>query len=505
MTGIEFLASMERIERDLPVVSWRVKDLHVWPLIRIHLYAANLDATMGPLGLDRSVTHNARALASSLTAWMGATVRDWSGNARPTHAADAVFLAYSIGRQPVIGGRRTNPLLQPYVDLLERAGRRSVVWEMAPSGEYNTPRSTRSTYIQPFLYAARLHSLHASEPPRADLALDGYDHFVAMTQAAGLANRYESRRALGRDVAFVNSVRAMFRSWMRKTGARYGFVADYALPNLAFCQACQDVGLESVEIQHGLQGDGHPVYAGWNAVPTGGYGMRPRYYWCWDEGSAAAVNRWAISRGLPGAVVGGNPWRDQWQALNEATRSTHRELQELRAKVGARVHVLVTLDPTGDAVPGVLLDALQRAPQDWCVWVRLHPVNQAERLPEVERLLRDVACVRVPVNVASSVPLHALLAYMDAHVSACWSTVIAEAADVGVASAACHSRAREVFPELIADGRLLVADSADGIHAAVEQQVARRTQPGPRAAVVDADGALNRLLQGAISATAGGA
>lgn len=493
MTRTGFLAAIERIERELPVVSWRVGDLHVWPLIRIHLYAANLDSTLGPVGLERGLTHNARALVSGLRRWMGAAVRDWRGNVRPTRAADAVFLAYSIGRQPIVAGRSANPLLQPYVDLLARAGRTSVVWEMAPSGEYNIPRSTPSAYIQPLLYAARLWSLSAPEPRPHEIALDGYEDFVVATRRAGLVNRYQSLRALGKDVAFVSRVRGIFRSWLQRTGARYGFVADYALPNLAFCQACGDLGIESVEIQHGLQGEGHPVYARWHAVPAGGYRMRPQYYWCWDEGSAAAVNRWAISRGLPGAVIGGNPWRAQWHTLNEATGATHRELEALRAQARARVHVLVTLDPTGDVVPPVLADALRRAPQDWCAWVRLHPVNQTERLPEAQRLLRDVTCVRVPLTVTSCVPLHALLAYVDVHVTACWSTVIGEAAEEGVASAACHARAREIFPELVADGRLLVADSADGIHAAVERQATRRARPAFRPGV-DAAGALNRVL-----------
>jgi hypothetical protein len=472
MTRGEFLDRVVRLERELPVASWRAGDLLVWPIIRIQLFAANLDSTVGSLGLARATSSNGRALVSGLSNWARAASTDWAGNVRPTRPADAVFLAYSIGRQPIVSNRAVNPLLQPYAELVQQAGYSSVVWEMSPTGEYNVPRTVPSTFIQPLLYAARVRTMRAGTP--ADMVLDGYDRFVEATN--DLVNRYQSRRALARDVAFVDMLRRMFRRWLRRGGARFGFVADYALPNLAFCQACRDEGAETIEIQHGVQDATHPVYAAWEAVPPGGFPMRPRHYWCWDAESAAAVNAWAHPRGLPGGVVGGNPWRDRWlDDTSESSAALHQQLRDLRQRAGANLHVLVTLDPTGDVIPTVLLDTLRRAPRDWSVWLRLHPVNQAQRLPEAERLVADLPVVSVPVATASSVPLHALLSHVDVHVTACWSSVIGEAAAAGISSVACHERADEVFPDLAADGRLVVSRSADAILKAVEAQAKRRS------------------------------
>jgi hypothetical protein len=132
-----------------------------------------------------------------------------------------------------------------------------------------------------------------------------------------------------------------------------------------------------------------------------------------------------------------------------------------------------------------------RSPADWCYWIRLHPLGQRDRLPLVRRALGTMAARRAPIELASEWPLHALLRHVDVHVTGCWSTVVIEAEDFGVASIACAERAREVFPDQVARGTLRVAATGQELVTALPLQAGirgprrRAGRPGPDRAMLD--------------------
>ncbi|MGH9308828.1 MAG: hypothetical protein ACRD1U_05615, partial [Vicinamibacterales bacterium] len=425
-----------------------------------------------------------------------AGIRDWRHNAVRLRQADVVFLAYSSGTQATIDGRKYNPLLAPYVQLLEGTGRRAAVWEMCHEGEYNIPRSIASAYIQPPLLAFRLASLFTYRPDDTDARLEQFDRFVERARSANLANRYTTVRALLRDAYFVRRTAAWFRRRLESVRPTHGFVADYGLRELAFCLACRELGIPTVEIQHGVINETHPAYASWQGVPERGYDTRPTTFWCWDATGVAAIEAWAAKTATGvRAVLGGDPWREQWFKDDAPLVQTFdRRIEQLKEATGASLHVLVTLDPTGPVVPDVLLEAMRRAPRDWCFWVRLHPLGQRTRLPAARRALAALPGVRcAPIDLASEWPLHALLRHVDVHVTGCWSTVVIEAEDFGVASVACAERAREVFPDQIASGTLRVALTAEEIAAALAGQM-RIRQPLPTRPRVDPARAMRDVL-----------
>jgi hypothetical protein len=495
MTKAEFLAWLDEVERTVPVARWRAHDVAVWPIVRLQLLALNGDASVVQDAVGGGRLNNLAAVGKIFGTWLHATVRDWSANATRLRPADAVFLTYSYGTQPTIGGRRYNPLLAPYVDLLQRAGRRSAVWEMCHQGDYNIPRSIPSAYIQPQLVARRIASLFTYRPDPSAAQLEDFDRFLASVSHAGLVNRYGSAAALLRDAYFVRQTAAWFKARLAAIGPAQGFVADYGLREQAFCLACRELGIPAVEIQHGVINAVHPAYAGWRSVPDGGYETRPSVFWCWDAQGVAAIEEWA---GRPGtgvrALLGGDPWREQWlRESSNLVRAFDAQIAKRKAALGAATHVLVTLDPTGPVVPEVLLDAMSGAPRDWCFWVRLHPLNLRERMSAARRAIdaRGIRCA--PLDVASEWPLHAVLRHMDAHVTGYWSTVVMEAEDFGVASIACAERAREIFPGQIASGTLQVASTAADVLARLPEQVRRKSPPRVNR-TVDPERAMRELV-----------
>ncbi len=473
MTRREFVCWLNDLEASLPVAEWRVGDVRVWPLIRLELYARTFNAIIAEAALTGSRLSQLRTVARTHGSWASARLRDWRRDQARVMAADAVFLGYSIGLQPLVGGRCYNPLVSPYADLLGAEGRSVLVWEMAPYGRYNIPRYTPSHLIQPYLLRQRFWSVVR---PRRDRAhLPGHDRFVDAIRREGFDSRYLNAAALQRDAGFIRALADDFRGWLNAVRPLICFNADYGLRDLAFLLACREARIPSVEIQHGAQGNSHPVYATWAAVPGDGYELRPWRYWCWDAESADAINAWATRAGdAPAAFVGGDAWREPWLIGDtDLVRASDAIVRSVRDTLGARQHVLITLDSLGEPIPPPLEAALAALPRDWAVWVRLHPANQDAQRPRALAAVRRLPQRAADVLWVSGLPLHAMLRHVDLHVTVSWSSVVREAAAFGVRSVACAEPAAELFSGEVARGDLIVAVSADAIARAMEAQVGR--------------------------------
>ena len=494
MTHREFVLWLERIERELPVTRWQVRGIRVWPLVRLSLYATTFNARVSEHFLGGGTRRRLAVVAGAIGSWARALVSDRQGNRKATERADAVFLAYSVGRQPLVEGRRYNPLAAPYVELLARQGRRSLVWEMSPFGEYNLPRYTPSFLIQPWLVALRILS-EILPLGREEIALPGYERFVAAAREAGLPLRHADLQRLRRDALFIRRLADLFARWLRRAGPRLGFVADGGLREMAFCLACRELGITSVEIQHGVFTDLHPIYGSWHAVPADGYETRPRLFWTWDQASAAALECW--TRKAPaahGVVVGGDPWRDMWaRADSEFVRRSNAAIETRKHEAGGERHILVTLDSNRELLPRPLREAIAEGPTAWRWWVRLHPVHQAARRAEALRELPGLGLDTELMDYASESPLHALLRHMDAHVTVGLSSVVGEAADAGVPSIACLAEAADFYAGEVARGTLRVGCTGAEILAALEDAF-RQERPAPSEIRPGPDAAMEQAL-----------
>ena len=470
MTHREFVDWLRGVEEEFPVTRWKVRGIHAWPLIRLSLSASTFGAGVPEHALGAGWRRHFRNLVGAFTDWAWATAGDRRSNQRVARPADAVFLTYSIGRQPLLDGKRVNILAGPYVELLRRLGMRSLVWEMSPFGEYNVPRYTPSHFIQPYLIMLRI-ACQVLPLGKDRVELERYDEFVARVRAAGLDFAHADITRIRRDMLFVRRLADRFAGWLRAVRPSVGFVADTSLREQAFCLACRETGVTPVEVQHGVQGELHPSYGSWFAVPPEGYATRARVFWCWDEASASAINRWAeLSPEGHLAVDGGDPWREMWvDAESEVARHTHAAIVERKRATRAERHVLITLSSQGEPLPPELVNTLRCSPRSWCFWVRLHPVNQARRRAEARRVLGALGIDLDLMEFATEVPLHAVLRHMDCHLTVGLSTVITQAAAVGVPSIACGHEAGQLYRAEADAGLLYVAPEGAGAGEALHQ------------------------------------
>jgi hypothetical protein len=495
VTRREFIEWLREVETALPVASWTVRGIPVWPLIRLSLYS-NFQAGSSTHSLGAGWRRLAGTVARDLTAWARASVVDRRSSRRPWERSDAVFLSSSIGRRPLVEGKRYDVRSGPYVALLEEMGARSLVWEMSPFGDYNVPRYTPSFFVQPRIMALR--TLCQALPLGEDqVRLEGFDDLLARVRHAGLRLPHADPMRLRRDVLFVRKLADTFAGWLRRSGARIGFVANTGLQEQAFCLACRELGVVSVEVQHGVQGELQASYGSWFAIPPDGWSTRARVFWNWDDESAAAINRWAaLAPERHVAVNGGDPWRELWtQGDSEVSRWADHLMVERMGSSEVEKHVLVTMSSRGDPIPELLLDVLRGSPSSWRYWIRAHPVNQTAQLRAAESVLAPTGVDLTLMRFATEVPLHALLRRMDCHLSVGLSTVITEATAHGVPSIASSPEAADFFPDEAATGMLLVASTSTEMLGQLQRVMARgrrETQVTP----ARARATMRRLLSG---------
>jgi hypothetical protein len=469
----EILDVINVVERQWPVDTWRVDSIAVWPVLRVRVAMA---ATLARLGGGKRASLPARTFgaAERLVAGTVAPIRsrviDAAGHASPA-AADMLLLSDGVSLVDW-GGGWSDRLLEPLVAAAHRLGRTALVLD--PAVRLSLPRRRRSVPLRGQLDRARLRSVAKVS---SHIALEGLDEVAAaLTREFGAAGTI-TRREATRSARAVEAAARVFEAIVAVARPRFAAVNNYYSPDgMAFVLACRRRGVPIADIQHGLQGPHHFAYGRWARVPAGGFSLLPDEFWVWGEREAAAIDTWRLRTGAPHRpFVTGNLGIATWRQLADMADPRIVQLLEL---AGERALVLATLSWGMDESEDRKLIAAARATQDSHFWaLRLHPMAIGDR-GRIEQFVADQGAHNVEIAVASAAPLYSLLLEADAHVTHS-STVIIEAATLGVPSVITSSFGGELYPEEIGDGLAVVAKDVPAIAAALRTLARSRRSASP--------------------------
>ena len=463
------------VELRFPVDQWKVGGLKVWPLLRFEIYFRNADH-FNVRGLNTAPALARRLkFGRDMARYCWAYLRDCARNRRPAGPIEAVFLSKG-DTYTKLGQRWFDNFCDPFVDILEREQVSHFL--MTPATGYYVPRWSPSMFIQPHLHLASARSrwLSNHHATRGE-QLPEYDQFIAdLERLDGVVA--PDLALLRRQTAAIESHASFFTKLFGKLNPVVGFQACYYLnQGLGFNLACRRWGIPSVDIQHGLQGEFHFAYARWNRVPAEGYALLPSVFWCWSDWEADTIRQWCGRDERHRPVVGGNLllqyWRERTTSLVDRF---HTRIEQLKQASGRSRHVLFTVrgneDPEMLAVMWkVILDTVDT--HHW--WIRVHPL-MLEQLPAWERICHQHRLQNVNLIDASELPLYALLAHVDMHLTA-RSTTVVEAQAFGVPSVLIDSEGAQVFADQVASGWATPAYTYDAILAAAGNNRANHAHP----------------------------
>ena len=502
MNTSQIMDVIRDMERRFAVDQWTVDGVALWPFLRVRL---NFDLFRAHQLHQPAVSLAVRALSVARNAvrFCYASLADVRRNRLRAGRADVVFLSDGLSFA-LLNGVWYEKYCDPLIERFRERGLSSLL--VSPGHAYHIPRHTPSLFIQPRLDAVMVRrTLHVPRMAVSDTFNREYPEYARRLGELDLNVQALAPDAVCRYAAIIRDIAKLYRGILSRAGARLAFiVCYYSVEGMAFTLACRELGIPSVELQHGggIEGDLHVAYAAWTKVPQDGYALLPSHFWCWTGNDVEVIRRWnATVAGLHQPVLGGNPWLNEWRAGRSAVVSEYD--QRIAAAQGAAAdkrQLLVTLQYglADDRALGPLLGAIRRTQHEWRWWVRLHPVMLNER-DAVRSLLTRHGIVEYDLDAASDLPLYALLRRMDLHLTHSSATVI-EASEFGIPSVIVSEYGREFFPGQIAAGRAQAAYETDDIIAAcrslLDVRDRRDRDPSPP---VDAGPALDLLLSQAAS------
>ena len=206
--------------------------------------------------------------------------------------------------------------------------------------------------------------------------------------------------------------------------------------------AAHELGIPTIDLQHGGMANEHGLLTHYTAVPRGGVALLPTQVWCWSEATRALVAQW-FKRAQSGLYIArvGNPWWDaRVQAQNETSLGPEHKkfLETLAHKKVVLVSLVRAQTPL---IAPAVLEAVKASPEDVLWLFRMHPLER-DRAPELRRALGD-HLERINIEDATTLPLPMLMPRTDVHLTP-YSTTSKEAAACGIPTG-FYDRAAETY------------------------------------------------------------
>jgi hypothetical protein len=458
--------AINSLERRFPVRAWRSGDIDLWPTYRIRLHGNAMDrillndaVKLPALRLREIATRISRALCRVPYA----TLRDWRRNAPVRRGTTAVFLSDGISFVQ-LGDTWFDRVIDPVMQALEARDQHGL--KLTPLSEVHIPRYMPSRFIQLAVDRIKVSATYG----RAEMETPEFEK--VHKAAREFFDIAPSQSWLQIQAARLHALAKWFGRVFERSGATHAFVNTYySLEGLAFVQAARRLGLLSVDLQHGIQGPHHVAYARWLSPPACGYSTLPDEFWVWGAEEASAIDAWRSSCTTHVPRISGNFWLQRWR--DESDPLVARYLKQARGLRGSQPQALVCVAwgvPDEETVK--LIEAAKLCGPSIAWWWRLHPVL-ARQSGEFARRLERHGLDGSQVRQATDLPLFALLRAADLTLTYS-STVIREAAELGVPSVVTSDYGAEMHSGLVGRGVVLHANDVSAIAAATKSLAARK-------------------------------
>lgn len=477
---LDFFSAVAECEQRYPVSQWSVNGVPAWPMVRIEGRAELLLKSAPHRGMQKPIKRRIAQLlrhVASPALLPLQNYRDWGHETFRLRPVDALFLGDGVS-QDFIDGAWQDRYCEPVIEALAECGASSLL--MQP----NAQKLPRKHSVYSAQWISSWGGLLARTLPSRNVHLPDYEVVRDFLRYRGFIFNVLERAALEIRGMRVAAMARLFESVLARTRPKLGFVVSYYWDmGFAFNLACKRRGVWSVDIQHGAQSGCHEAYNLWSAIPAGGYPILPNIFWNWSEADAQAINIWAGQLADPWhrGIWGGHPQLTNW--LNGKTSRAARfddQIAHLKQRNSGNFDILVALQSIDGygAVWDNLAAAIQSSPVSWRWWLRRHPspaYNRNENLKNLLNLRRS----NLIIEEASSLPLPAILANVDAVLSLMSSTAI-EAQYFGFRPIFLTEDARVQLPAIFEGDRAEVITNSENLLKHLETIAQKKDRPKMR-------------------------
>ncbi|MBI2463464.1 hypothetical protein HYV57_00735 [Candidatus Peregrinibacteria bacterium] len=471
MKAEHILALFNQIEKDFEVDQWTIDGIHVWPLIRLDMMMGLHFEESEKLQIKITLLFKIRqafGMIFGYVRYIFQSLRDMKNNAK-IHPVDAVILGDGIARV-FLNGKWHDRFCDPLVHDLSLKNKTSLVLE--PLHNYIVPRYSPSIFIQHLLDFSLLKNFIFKKKHFKHIELKDFQKFVEYIQLKKLRIPLPDENRLKIIVLTVKSYAEHYKKILKLAKPSQGFVVCYYGPRgLAFNLACHQLGIPSVDIQHGVAGEYNPAYGQWNKVPPSGYEVLPSIFWCWTKEDALAIRRWNKNvTESHRAVLSGNMFADFWKNASIMDKKIDNNSFQSLTKKKEDIHILVTLSSVenhNNLLLSKIIEVMKHSDARWKWWIRLHPCLLYKK-KEVKKTLQEARIQNFEIDQATDLPLYLILPHMDIHITYVSATVV-EACMFGVRSIVTGEDAVRYFSAQISSGWAVYSETPDKITQAIKR------------------------------------
>jgi len=476
MNHKEIIQIINEIEVKFPIERWAIDDIYVWPIIRSLLFF-NIYYS------DKKKYNNSNAFlfqkakklviyALGFLKYLNAYIFDYNRNFGKIIKCNALFLTYTNHRIK-IKKQWFDRFCDTFNIKLEKMGISSLILEISSkdlSFPYKFPRYSKSSFIQCKIDRIILiNRLFNTSKPKLKINLYRYYEFVDYLANNNLKGFSISKSELIKYVLDIKKISNYFEKILNKANPECIFLVQYySTIGWALNYAAVKKGIPTIDIQHGLQGDYHVSYGSWKNVPSKGYNLLPKFFWCWSETEVNAINSWRsqdLNTHIP--INGGDQFLDLWKnnyfKVDKITTSKLKYISE-----SGKLFLLFTSSYLGD-LPDWVLSSLYEFKDKIFFCVRLHP-NDFGKASELRSKLLLYGFEYFDVEKMSNLPLPLLLRYTNLNITSISSTVI-EAATMNVRSIIIDKSVEDIYKDYISTGMVLCAYNSFDLKTIINSQL----------------------------------
>ena len=256
------------------------------------------------------------------------------------------------------------------------------------------------------------------------------------------------------------------------------FLSYYGYDDLAAAiVAGHELGIRSIDFQHGPQTNVHMAYSAWTKHPSRPYNTMPLEYWNWDVQSKNNINLWAKKiNGIKAREVG-HPYLSYWANFSKKEADSKQIFFSLQT---------LSLE---EMLPIPLLELIDDSTYLWVF--RKHPRSNFTSTDLIDYLNRKrIKRNRYVVQDALDSPLPMELAKSRLHITN-FSGCVLEAAMLQIPSVIIHETGKELFHRYIDEelvyfiepndkkftGRIKTILECDGHRVHIESKIGEITNP----------------------------
>jgi hypothetical protein len=210
--------------------------------------------------------------------------------------------------------------------------------------------------------------------------------------------------------------------------------------------AARELGIVSVDIQHGIQVGYNPLYNDWSELPPDGYKCLPDYFFVWSEKEQRNIVNVFGPHSSPKVI--GNLWLKKQLSLDVEFSPALEEALSRHKKV-----ILLAMQ-SQTVVPDLFKKLIAGAGQDFLWLIRMHPKGKKYRATDFAKITSNV----IVSEEVDKLPLVPLLDRVDITLSE-GSTIAVEGDTLGVAAFISSETGRLNYINEIRNGQFHYIDS----------------------------------------------